>query len=159
MKILWNPTQLTCNLTIGDWPACKGIQKITGFARGLSFHRVDYFPYWHISNSIVLGYNRASKTSAVKLWMYCYVNGIHIQKEMGLHEAGTKLTTELSWKYADVSIYENGKLKEYETILGNGIGIPNKTLPIGYLLNSYAEIDGTEIRMQFNPDVRDVVVR
>ena len=94
MQLLYNPTQLTCNLTIGDFPPCTGIQKLTGFSRG-----------WHHWNSIRLGYNRSENSDVIRLWLYTYIRG-----------------------------------------------------KLGYQLYPYAEIDGTEIRKPFEPDVRDLKI-
>ena len=141
MRLLYNPTQLTCNLTIGDWPACSGIQKITGFSRG-----------WHHWNSIRLGYNRSDGAKFVRLFMYAYVNGNRVIKMLGEFEVGKELEVDMRWNRYNCLI----TLDQYYQALTH---VSTKTLPIGYQLFPYAEIDGTEKRTPFNPDIRDLVVR
>lgn len=143
MRILWNPTQLTCNLTIGDWPAVEGIQKITGFSRG-----------WHHWNSIRLGYNRSENANFVRLFLYTYVKGKRNEQLITTVEVGTKVDVELSFKHHVFAAIIRGKFGQYSKVEYAPI-----YCPIGYQLFPFAEIDGTEIRTPFNPDVRDVVVR
>ena len=143
MRILWNPTQLTCNLTIGDWPAVEGIQKITGFSRG-----------WHHWNSIRLGYNRSENTNFVRLFLYAYVKGKRNEQLITTVKVGTKVDVELSFKHHVFAAIIRGKFGQYSKVEYAPI-----YFPIGYQLFPFAEIDGTEKRTPFNPDVRDVVVR
>jgi hypothetical protein len=157
-KPLWNPTQLTCNLTIGDWPACTGVQKITGFAKGLAFHRVDYFPYWHISNSIVLGYNRSENKDFARLFNYAYFKGKNLQKHIGDFFVGEKLDVKLLFDDRTIAAMVKRPHENFYSYNANFYR-PNNVGKFGYQLFPYAEIDGTEIRMHFNPEVRDVVVR
>jgi len=155
IKPLWNPTQLTCQITIGDWPACEGVQKLIGFTRGLGFHRVDYFPYWHISNSIVLGYNRSENEDTVRIWIYGYLDGVHIQSMLTEKNVGEKLDVCLKWtKFLNAQLHQGKKrVKYYST------PIWNNTLPIGFLLYPYAEIDGPENkRTPFQVDIKDLKV-
>jgi len=143
MRILWNPTQLTCNLTIGDWPAVEGIQKITGFSRG-----------WHHWNSIRLGYNRSENTNFVRLFLYAYVKGKRNEQLITTVKVGTKVDVELSFKHHVFAAIIRGKFGQYSKVEYAPI-----YFPIGYQLFPYAEIDGTEKRTPFNPDIRDLVVR
>ncbi len=143
MKLLYNPTQLTCNLPIGDWKPSKGIQKITGFSRG-----------WHHWNSIRLGYNRSENTNFVRLFLYTYVKGKRNEQLIITVEVGTKVDVELSFKHHVFAAIIRGKFGQYSKVEYAPIWFP-----IGYQLFPFAEIDGTEIRTPFNPDVRDVVVR
>jgi len=149
---LFNPTQMQFQLTIGDWEATKGIQKISGFSRGLKFHKVDYFPYWHISNSIVLGYNRASKQHPVKLWMYGYAKGEHYQKELRSYEVGEKISPELKMnKYGHLLCIDD---------LNSYVLIDNyQTLPIGFQLFPFAEIDGTNKKKPFDVEITNIKIR
>ena len=147
MRILWNPTQLTCNLTIGNWPACEGIQKITGFSRG-----------WHHWNSIRLGYNRSDGAKFVRLFMYAYVSGKQVSILIGEFNVGAKVKVNLEMTNTDyyVSVVVPGMAVRCKQIKFDNHRF---TLPIGYQLFPYAEIDGTEKRTPFNPDIRDLVVR
>ena len=147
MRLLWNPTQLTCNLTIGDFPPCTGIQKITGFSRG-----------WHHWNSIRLGYNRDTETSPIRLFMYAYVSGKQVSILIGEFNVGAKVKVNLEMTNTDY----------YVSVVVPGMAVRCKqikfdkhrfTLPIGYQLFPYAEIDGTEKRKPFEVDIKDVVVR
>jgi len=157
MKLLLNPTRLTCQITIGNWPAAKGIQKLTGFTRGLGFHRVDYFPYWHISNSIVLGYNRSENEDTVRVWMYGYLNGKHFQTQIAEVKPKDKIEPILRWEQRLLGISA--------IVMKDGVNIGaeykhwHKTLPIGFLLNPYAEIDGKENkRTPFLVDIKNLKV-
>lgn len=158
-KPLYNPTKLSCQLTIGNWAPVKGIQKLIGFGRGLSFHRVPYFPYWHHSNSIRLGYNRASMQHPVKLWMYAYVDGKHIQKEMGLHEVGAVIRPSLYWFSNEMVIHISDakcNLIEYSREVVDTNALSDC---IGFMLYPYAEIDGKENkRTPFEVDIKDLKV-
>jgi len=160
-KFLFNPSVMTFSTTVPDMKPCNGIQKICGFTRGLSFHQVDYFPYWHISNSIVLGCNRDTETSQVRLFMYTYVNGKLIDPKecvLGLFDAGTKLEAQLHWleSMCGIEIYKYGGYK-YPT---HDVYKPleNSTLPIGWLLKNYAEIDNTNNKTPFHCPVEDLMV-
>jgi len=155
---LFNPTQMQFQLTIGDWEATKGIQKISGFSRGLKFHKVDYFPYWHISNSIVLGYNRSSQSSYVKLWMYGYTNGKHFQEALGMFDVGTKVDVSEYWDtkrgMASIDIYN--KLGVFASM---STPITTKTLPVGFQLFPFAEIDGTNKKKPFDVEITNIKIR
>ena len=153
-KPLFNPSVMTFSMVVPDMQPCTGIQKICGFTRGLQFHQVDYFPYWHISNSIVLGCNRASMQHPVKLSMYAYVDGKNIQKPLGNFEAGDKVSSILTWnKYECSAFVECGK---YHHIAFKATGF--KTLPFGWLLRNYAEIDNTNNKTPFHCQVEDLRV-
>jgi len=154
-KPLYNPTQLTCTITIGDWEPCAGVQKLIGFAKGLSFHRVPYFPYWHHSNNIRLGYNRDSWESPVRLFMYAYVNGKLIDPKecvLGLFPVGLELTVDLCFdKHICAAAMWLFSMNSVKTGF--------KTLPLGYLLNSYAELDGAKNeQIAFKVDIKDLKV-
>ena len=156
--IIYNPTQLTCTIVIGDFPPCEGIQKLTGFSRGLKFHKVKYFPYWHISNSIVLGYNRSENEDTVRLWAYGYVDGKHFQELIGDFKVGEKLVPHLYWlkTITAIEIYnEVGRFTSHEVIKRRN----NKTLPIGFQLFPYAEIDGpNNERVKLNVEITDLKI-
>ncbi len=64
--LLWNPHTLTFSFEVPEMPASEGVQKILGIAIGLKHHRVDYFPYFHRSNSILLGAS-AAKDNGVRV--------------------------------------------------------------------------------------------
>ena len=157
-KPLFNPSVMTFSTTVPDMKPCNGIQKICGFTRGLSFHQVDYFPYWHISNSIVLGCNRSENEDTVRLWAYGYVDGKHFQELIGYYNVGAKLYIVETWNHqrgmASVDIYNR-----LGTIIGfKEVPIDNKTLPVGWLLNPYAEIDNTNNITPFHCPVEDLRV-
>jgi hypothetical protein len=156
-KFLFNPSVMTFSTTVPDMKPCTGVQKICGFTRGLSFHQVDYFPYWHISNSIVLGCNRSSQASWVKLWMYGYSNGVHFQEALGVFEAGTEIDVAEYWDVkrgmASIDIYNTlGVFASVST------PILTKTIPVGWLLGNYAEIDNTNNKTPFHCPVEDLRV-
>jgi hypothetical protein len=156
-KPLYNPSVMTFSMVVPDMKPSTGIQKICGFTRGLSFHRVKYFPYWHISNSIVLGCNRDTETSQVRLFMYAYVNGKLIDPKecvLGLFDAGVKITPMLTWtKYVcRAEIIQDG-----HWVAGIHKFV-EPTLPVGWLLNNYAEIDNTNNKTPFHCQVEDLRV-
>jgi len=152
-KFLFNPSVMTFTTTVPDIPPSEGIQKICGFTRGLSFHRVDYKPYWHISNSIVLGCNRSSQASWVRLHLYAYVDGKNVQKDLGMFEAGTKVFCRMKWKRDIATIHVNGGGAHVSELI-----LVPKTLPIGWFLNNYAEIDNTNNKTPFHCQVEDLRV-
>lgn len=157
MKILLNPTQLTCTITIGDWPPAKGVQKLIGFSRGLSFHRVDYFPYWHISNSIVLGYNRSENEDTVRIWAYGYVKGEHFQHLLCEVKPKTEIDAELRYNEHVCAAHVKEKRyswPNYAKVIPTGF----KTLPLGFQLFPYAEIDGTDIQTPLMVDIKDLKI-
>jgi len=148
---------MTFTTTVPDMKPCKGIQKICGFTRGLSFHRVKYFPYWHISNSIVLGCNRSENEDTVRLWAYGYIKGEHFQHL--LHEAEPKDEMEVELRFnlyvcAAFVKYKQYSYPTYAKVLPTGF----KTLPVGWLLNPYAEIDNTNNKTPFHCQVEDLRV-
>ena len=157
MKPLFNPSVMTFTMVVPDIAPSEGIQKICGFTRGLSFHQVNYPPYWHISNSIVLGCNRSSQASWVKLWMYGYTNGVHFQEALGMFEEGTKINVAEKWdtKKGAASIDIYNKLGEFASM---STPILSKTLPIGWLLGNYAEIDNTNNKTPFHCPIEDLRV-
>lgn len=71
---------------------------------------------------------------------------------LGEFEVGKELEVDMRWNRYNCLI----TLDQYYQALAH---VTNKTIPIGYQLFNYSEIDGTEIRSKFEPDVRDVVVR
>ena len=137
MKLLYKPTKLTCSITIGDWACCTGVQKIVGFSRG-----------WHHWNSIRLGYNR-SEGEDIRLFMYVYRNGERIIQRLGYFKVGEDVSVTLQWGYY-IECKANDK---YAFRLA-----PKRSFPIGYLLKSYAEIDGTNEQVRFEVEVRDLRV-
>ena len=154
-KPLYNPTQLTCQITIGDWQPCEGVQKLIGFTRGLAFHKVDYFPYFHHSNSIRLGYNRVSMQHSIRLWLYSYVDGKRVQVPMGLVNPKEDINVSMFLGDNAVIGYWNDDFTHVKKASINAI----KTLPIGVLLRPYAEIDGKENkRTPFEVDIKDLKV-
>lgn len=152
--LLINPTVLTFSFEVPEMRASAGIQKILGMAIGLKHHRVDYFPYWHRSNSILLGASAAKDGGIVKLWNYSYVDGKHIQKPMISVEPKTILKAELRWGVnTDVIIYNENGQDDYSTVT---IKRP-KSSCIGYLLTPYFETDAPENKvMPFSPNISDV---
>ena len=154
MKLLFAPHTLSFTFEVPFMDATTGIQKILGMGIGLKHHRVDYFPYWHRSNSILLGASASEDNGIVKLWNYSYVDGKHIQKEMGFYAPKNKLRVELSWIDGDISIYHNDGFEEYSTF--DNIGKPCK---LGYILRPYFETDAPENKvMPFDVEIWDVRV-
>ncbi len=146
-KPLWNPTQLTCTITIGNWHPCTGIQKITGFSRG-----------WHHWNSIRLGYNRSENEDTVRLWAYGYVKGEHFQHLLNEVEPKTEIEVDLRWNKYLCAAHVKEKRYSWPTYM-KVIPTGFKTLPIGYQLFPYAEIDGTEIRSKFEVEIKDLKIK
>jgi hypothetical protein len=105
----------------------------------------------------VLGCNRSSQASWVKLWMYGYTNGVHFQEALGMFEDGTKIDVAEYWDtkrgMASIDIYN--KLGEFASM---STPILSKTLPIGWFLNNYAEIDNTNNKTPFHCQVEDLRV-
>jgi hypothetical protein len=155
MKLLLNPKVLTFTFEIPAMESTNGVQKILGMAIGLKHHRVDYFPYWHRSNSILLGASAAVDNGAVKLWNYSYVNGKHIQKEIGVYEVGMELDVRLIWEnIACIVIEKKGNLITHSVTSQNP---PQPLIHIGYLLNSYFETDAPDNkRKPFDVRIWDV---
>lgn len=159
MNLLFNPRGMSFDFTVGDWEPCEGVQKLGGFAVGLAFHRVPYFPYWHHSNSIRLGYNRDTKTSPVRLFLYAYVAGKLIDPKecvLGLFNVGSKLEAHLYWNLSlcGIEIYkQRGYRFPTHDVYKQRF---NKTLPIGYKLHPYAEEDRTQKRLDFNVELTNV---
>src|SRR5574343_457087 len=148
-KPLYNPHTLTCSIIIGDWPICEGIQKIIGFSRG-----------WHHRNSIRLGYNRDSWESPVRLFMYAYIGGKLIDPKecvIGMFDVGTFCDLQLhSYDSSNISAvvcepFAMPKFLHKQII--------NHTCKFGYLLNSYAELDGPKNeQIAFKVDIKDLKV-
>ena len=156
-KFLFNPSVMTFTTTVPDIAPSEGIQKICGFSRGLSFHRVDYKPYWHISNSIVLGCNRSSQARWVRLHLYAYVDGKNVQKDLGMFAVGDKLNIMLKWNESNCYAFVKHKrysYPPYQAFVPTGF----KTLPFGWLLGNYAEIDNTNNKTPFHCPVEDLRV-
>jgi hypothetical protein len=156
MKLLYNPHTLSFSFEVPEMKATSGIQKILGMAIGLKHHRVDYFPYWHRSNSILLGASAAKDNGIVKLWNYSYVDGKHVQNEMGVYEPKTELNCEIIWdaEFCGVGIYEGLGL-----VGVSSFDIKNKPSKIGYLLYPYFETDAPENKvMPFKVNISDVRV-
>ena len=143
MRLLFRPIKLTCEFIVPDIEKSDGVQKVIGFSRG-----------WHHWNSIRLGYNRSENTNFVRLFLYAYVKGKRNEQLITTVKVGTKVDVELSFKHHVFAAIIRGKFGQYSKVEYAPI-----YFPIGYQLFPYAEIDGTEIRSKFNPDIRDVVVR
>jgi len=157
MRLLINPTVLTFSFEIPSMPATTGVQKILGMAIGLKHHRVDYFPYWHRSNSILLGASAAVKDGPVKLWNYSYVDGKKVQREMGVYEVGTELQVRLRWNnpISDIEVRQNNQFMDYSVVSLD----PPITLPVGYILKNYMEEDGNENKqIPFKVNIWDIKV-
>jgi hypothetical protein len=138
-NLLHNPTIMTFNLTIGDWTAVEGVQKIGGFSRG-----------WHQWNSIRLGYNR-SENDRVRLQLYAYIKGRQQSKVIGYFNPGDKVDIQLIWGATWIEAVANNNM----ATLYNG----NNACKLGYQLYPYAEIDGDDNkRVPFDVEVRDLKV-
>jgi len=146
-RLLINPKQLTCHLNIGDWPACQGIQKMIGFSKG-----------FHHRNSIRLGYNRSQGEDFVRLWMYAYVNCERIEKMIGEFKIGQEISVHIYWlkSLIAIEIYKPSSNFPTHDVCHHRL---NLTLPIGYLLRPYAEIDGPEdVQTKFDVDIRNLKI-
>jgi len=158
MKLLLNPTQLTCQITIGNWPACKGVQKLIGLGRGLRFHRVPYFPYWHHSNSIRLAYNRSENKDFVRLWNYSYFKGERLEKHIGDFFVDEKLDVKLIFDNKTIAAMVKRLHDNVYSHQGNFYR-PNNIGKFGFLLYPYSEIDGHENKqIPFEVDIKDLKV-
>jgi hypothetical protein len=156
MKLLLNPKTLTFTFEVPYMEKSEGVQKILGMAIGLKHHRVDYFPYFHRSNSILLGASAAKDNGPVKLWNYSYVDGRHVQKEMISVAPKTILKAELRWGVnTDIIIYNETGQDDYSTV---SIKRP-KSSCIGMLLHPYFETDSPENKViPFNVRIWDIKV-
>jgi len=120
MKLLWNPTKLTCEFIVPDIDKSDGVQKVIGFSRG-----------WHHWNSIRLGIRKEENYCV--LYFYAYIKGQRIIQRLGRYEIGENVSVELHW----------GHYIECKANDGYAFRIaPRHSFPIGYQLYSYAEKDG-----------------
>ena len=122
MKLLYKPTNLSCEFIISDFAKSEGVQKVIGFSRG-----------WHHYNSIRLGIRKEENYCV--LYFYAYIKGQRIIQRIGRYAIGELVKVKLHWGY-----YIECKAND-----GYAFRVaPKCSFPIGYLLNSYAEKDGTE---------------
>jgi hypothetical protein len=154
MKLLFSPKILTFSLKVPSMRATAGVQKIIGMAIGLKHHRVDYFPYWHRSNSILLGASAAVDGGLVKLWNYSYVDGRHVQKEMVSVPPGLILNCRLRWGVnTDILIWDENIKLDFSNVSIKAV----KPSCIGYILRPYFETDRPENKViPFAPTIWDV---
>jgi len=156
MKLLFSPETLTFKFKVPYMKQSAGIQKILGMGIGLKHHRVDYFPYWHRSNSILLGASAAVDGGLVKLWNYSYVDGKHVQEGLCVCEPNQELKVQLRWGVnTDIKIYDDQGWIACSSNLKPTV----KSSIFGYLLFPYQEKDGKENKViPFAPEIWDVKV-
>ena len=122
MKLLYKPTNLSCEFIISDFAKSEGVQKVIGFSRGL-----------HHYNSIRLGIRKEENYCV--LYFYAYIKGQRIIQRIGRYQIGEVVKVKLHWGY-----YIECKAND-----GYAFRVaPKCSFPIGYLLGNYAEKDGVE---------------
>jgi hypothetical protein len=122
MKLLYKPTNLSCEFIISDFAKSEGVQKVIGFSRG-----------WHHWNSIRLGIRKEENYCV--LYFYAYIKGQRIIQRLGRYSIGELVKVRLHWGY-----YIECKAND-----GYAFRVaPKCSFPIGYLLYPYAEKDGVE---------------
>ena len=122
MRLLFNPTKLTCEFIVPNIEKSDGVQKVIGFSRG-----------WHHWNSIRLGIRKENDYCV--LYFYAYIKGQRTIQRIGKYEIGELVKCELNW----------GSYIECKANDGYAFRIaPKHSLPIGYMLYPYAEKDGVE---------------
>jgi hypothetical protein len=122
MKLLYKPTNLSCEFVVPDIEKSDGVQKVIGFSRG-----------WHHWNSIRLGIRKEENYCV--LYFYAYIKGQRIIQRLGRYQIGELVKVRLHWGY-----YIECKAND-----GYAFRVaPKCSFPIGYMLNSYAEKDGVE---------------
>lgn len=149
MRILINPTQMSFKFRVPDLPASEGIQKGKGFSRG-----------WHHWNSVRLGFNRSEGSEYVRLFLYGYYKGKQTSHTIvGLFEPNQTLHAHIFWNEnykATIELFDtDGDFKGSADML-----TPKSTLPLGYELNPYAEVDGeTNERIDFKFEYWDLKIK
>jgi hypothetical protein len=122
MRLLYNPTKLTCDFIVPDIEKSDGVQKVIGFSRG-----------WHHWNSIRLGIRKENDYCV--LYFYAYIKGQRTIQRIGRYEIGELVKCELNW----------GHYIECKANDGYAFRVaPKCSFPIGYILYPYAEKDGVE---------------
>jgi hypothetical protein len=138
MKLLWNPTKLTCEFIVPDIEKSDGVQKVIGFSRG-----------WHHWNSIRLGIRKENDYCV--LYFYAYIKGQRIIQRLGIFEIGEKVSVALQWGYY-IECKANNK---YAFRIA-----PKRSFPIGYQLYPYAEKDGVEgVKIDIDIVIMDLKIK
>ena len=137
MRLLFNPTKLTCDFFVPNIEKSDGVQKVIGFSRG-----------WHHWNSIRLGIRKENDYCV--LYFYAYIKGQRIIQRIGKYEIGEKVSVELNW----------GSYIECKANDGYAFRIaPRHSLPIGYMLYPYAEKDGVEgVKVDIDIVIMDLII-
>ena len=143
MKLLYNPTRLTCQIIIPDLPACEGIQKFVGFSRG-----------WHHWNSIRLGANRSENTDFVRLFLYTYIKGKRNEQLICTAKVGMTVDVELTFKHHVFAAIIRGEFGQYSKVEYAPI-----YFPIGYQLYPYREQDITGVRLPFEVQISNLCIK
>jgi hypothetical protein len=137
MKLLYKPTNLSCEFVIPHFAKSEGVQKVIGFSRG-----------WHHWNSIRLGIRKEENYCV--LYFYAYIKGQRIIQRLGRYAIGELVKVRLHWGY-----YIECKAND-----GYAFRVaPKCSFPIGYLLYPYAEKDGVEgIEVPIEIDIMNLCV-
>lgn len=90
--------------------------------------------------------------------MYAYVKGDHFQEKIGDFKVGAKVKSNLEMTETDyyASVVEPGRAVKWKQIKFDK---PHVTLPIGWQLFPYAEIDGTEKRSKLEVEITDLKIK
>jgi hypothetical protein len=137
MKLLYKPTNLSCEFIISDFAKSEGVQKVIGFSRG-----------WHNWNSIRLGIRKEENYCV--LYFYAYIKGQRIIQRLGRYQIGELVKCRLHWGY-----YIECKAND-----GYAFRVaPKCSFPIGYLLYPYAEKDGVEgVQVPLNIEINNLKI-
>ena len=143
MHSLLNPRSMQFDFTVPSMALSEGIQKVGGFSRG-----------WHHHNSVRLGIRKENDYYA--LYLYAYVKGERIEKRISNVFEAVDLHVNLKFENHCVSAevtYPNGNVFSKWHYFKS-----DYSLPIGYVLESYAEEDYTGKEIEFNVELRNLKV-
>ena len=144
MDFLLNPRSMQFDFTVPKMAKSEGVQKAGGFSRG-----------WHHHNSVRLGIRK--ENDYYTLYLYAYVKGERIEKRISNVFESVELHVNLKFENRCVSAevtYPNGNVFSKWHYFKS-----DYSLPIGYVLESYAEEDFTNKEIEFNVELKNVVIR
>ena len=142
--MLINPRSMQFDFTVPSMAKSEGVQKVGGFSRG-----------WHHHNSVRLGIRHENDYYA--LYLYAYVKGERIIKRISNVFYGVDLHVRLDFTprcvFAEVT-YPNGNVFSKWHYFKS-----DYSLPIGYVLGPYAEEDHTNKQIEFNVELRNLLIK
>ena len=144
-KFLWNPRGMSFDFVVPDMKASTGIQKIAGFSRG-----------WHHWNSVRLGINRSENKDFCRLFAYVYLKGERLENHIGDFFVGEKLNAKLIFTDRSIAVMVKRPTEPAYYHQGSFYRPHSFTLPIGYKLSNFAEIDHTNNQIPFKCEINNV---